>query len=95
MRPATSQSGPSKLRLALSRSACGTKDRHCSSRGRRENVNATYVGKLLPLAYLAPDLTEVILNGRQPPLLMVKHIRTIDIPLEWNAQRQVFARFNE
>jgi DNA invertase Pin-like site-specific DNA recombinase len=61
---------------------------------RHENVNATYVGKLLPLAYLAPDLTEAILDGRQPPLLMVKHIRTLDIPLEWNAQRQVFARFN-
>ena len=61
--------------------------------GRQENVNATYVGKLLSLAYLAPDLAEAILDGRQPPLLMVKHIRTLDIPLEWNAQRRLFARF--
>jgi hypothetical protein len=49
----------------------------------------------LSLAYLAPDLTEAILDGRQPPRLMVKHIRTNDIPLEWNAQRRLFARFNE
>ena len=63
--------------------------------GREENVNATYVSKLLSLAYLAPDLTEAILDGRQPPLLMVMHFRTNDIPLEWNAQRRLFARFNE
>jgi hypothetical protein len=46
---------------------------------RQENVNATYVGKLLTPANLAPDLAEAILDGRQPPLLMVKDIRTIDI----------------
>jgi site-specific DNA recombinase len=63
--------------------------------GRKDNVNATYVGKLLSLAYLAPDLTEAILDGRQPPRLLVKHIRAIDIPLEWDAQRRLFARFNE
>jgi DNA invertase Pin-like site-specific DNA recombinase len=63
--------------------------------GRQENVNATYISKLLSLAYLAPDLIEAILDGRQPPRLMVKHIRTIDFPLEWNAQRRLFARFNE
>ena len=51
--------------------------------------------RALSLAYLAPDLTEAILDGRQPPRLMVKHIRTNDIPLEWNAQRRLFARFNE
>jgi hypothetical protein len=54
-----------------------------------------YVSKLLSLAYLAPDLTEAILDGRQPPRLMVKHIRALDVPLEWNAQRRLFARFNE
>ena len=49
---------------------------------------------LLSLAFLAPDLTEAILEGRQPPLLMVKHIRTIEIPLEWNAQSRLCAKFN-
>jgi len=58
-------------------------------------VNATYVSKVLSLAYLAPDLTEAILDGRQPPRLVVKHIRALDVPLEWNAQRRLFARFNE
>jgi hypothetical protein len=63
--------------------------------GRQENVNATYLSKLLALAFLAPDLTEDILDGRQPPRLMVKHIRATDIPLEWDAQRRLFAQFNE
>jgi hypothetical protein len=61
---------------------------------RQEGVNATYVGKLLSLASLAPDLTKASLDGRQPPLLMVKRIRTIVIPVAWNAQRRLFAQFN-
>jgi hypothetical protein len=44
---------------------------------------------------LCSDLSEAILDVQQPPLVMVKHIQALDIPLEWNAQRQVFARFNE
>jgi site-specific DNA recombinase len=60
---------------------------------RAEHVNATYVAKLLPLAYLAPDLTEEILQANQPRFLMLKHIRSIDIPLDWRAQRALFARY--
>jgi site-specific DNA recombinase len=62
--------------------------------GRQENVNVTYVGKLLSLAFFAPDLTEAILDVRQPSLILVKDIRALDIPLEWNAQRRLFARFD-
>jgi len=60
---------------------------------RAEHVNATYVAKLLPLAYLAPDLTQEILQANQPRFLMLKHIRSIDIPLDWRAQRALFARY--
>jgi hypothetical protein len=60
---------------------------------RTEHVNASYLAKLLSLAYLAPDLTDEILNGTQPPHLMLKNIRELEIPLDWQAQRRLFARF--
>jgi site-specific DNA recombinase len=60
---------------------------------RTEHVNASYLAKLLSLAYIAPDLTDEILNGTQPRQLMLKHIRGLDIPLDWQAQRRLFARF--
>jgi len=60
---------------------------------RAESVNLTYVGQVLNLAFLAPDLTEAILNGHQPPLLMLKDLRAMDIPLDWNAQRKLFSQY--
>ena len=60
---------------------------------RTEHVNASYLAKLLSLAYLAPDLTDEILSGTQPRQLMLKHIRELDIPLDWQAQRRLFAQF--
>jgi hypothetical protein len=60
---------------------------------RTEHANASYLAKLLSLAYLAPDLTDEILSGTQPRQLMLKHISQLDIPLDWQAQRRLFARF--
>ena len=34
-----------------------------------EKINATYVGRVLRLTLLAPDIVEMILNGRQPAKL--------------------------
>jgi len=33
------------------------------------------------------------LQANQPRFLMLKHIRSIDIPLDWRAQRALFARY--
>lgn len=48
-----------------------------------------YVSRILPLAFLAPDLTEAILEGAQTP-----GVHLIDflskLPLEWVAQRESF-----
>jgi hypothetical protein len=54
-------------------------------------AGATYLSALLPLAFLAPDLTEAILDGRQPQWLTLAHARPQRIPLDWNAQRELFA----
>jgi len=47
-----------------------------------------HVTRLLKLAYLAPDITEAIIEGRQPVELALAHLYRIDIPLDWQAQRQ-------
>src|SRR5258708_36794484 len=39
---------------------------------RRERVSDRYVGKLLSLAFLAPEIVEAITSARQPPHLTAK-----------------------
>ena len=47
------------------------------------------VTKLLHLAYLAPDIIEAILDGRQPTELTAKRLqRLCPLPLDWSEQRQ-------
>jgi len=46
-----------------------------------------YVGRLLPLAFLAPDIVEAIVHGRQPVELTAETLtRQIDLPLSWAEQ---------
>jgi len=57
----------------------------------REKVSDSYVKKVMPLAFLAPDIVTAIIEGRQPPHLtnqmMIRHMQ---IPLDWQEQRRVF-----
>jgi hypothetical protein len=50
----------------------------------------THVAKLLPLAWLAPDLVELIVKGKQPAALTLHQLTAQPLPLDWNAQRAVF-----
>jgi DNA invertase Pin-like site-specific DNA recombinase len=55
-----------------------------------EGVHRSYIGRLLRLAYLAPDITEAIIDGRQPPGLNAAWLlRASRLPLDWGAQRRV------
>jgi hypothetical protein len=54
---------------------------------KKESVHRTYVGQILPLAYLAPDITEAILDGRQPEDLKVEHLLAA-LPTSWSDQRK-------
>jgi hypothetical protein len=46
------------------------------------------VSRILPLAYLAPDIAEAILAGRQPADLTVKRLRSLrELPAKWSVQR--------
>jgi len=53
-------------------------------------ISARYVGLLLRLASLAPQIVEVIADGRQPQDLTVEMLtrRTV-LPLNWDAQKRL------
>ena len=59
----------------------------------REGVSTMYAGKLLPLAFLAPDLVQVILTGRQPAGLTLSTLLATPLPLTWDDQRTRFRAF--
>lgn len=54
-------------------------------------LGESYVRKILPIGFLAPDLMERILDGRQPARLQIGHICDGKLPLDWAAQRALFA----
>jgi site-specific DNA recombinase len=49
-----------------------------------------YISRILPLAFLAPDITEAILDGRQDPNLSLEKC-VYKIPFEWAFQRTTLA----
>jgi hypothetical protein len=56
----------------------------------KEGKNKSYISRVINLAFLAPDITESIITGRQPADLSAeKLIRRIDLPLNWDQQRQL------
>jgi len=52
-------------------------------------VDERYVSRILSCAFLAPDIVEAILEGRQPPQLTVEKLR-FGAPLLWAEQREQF-----
>jgi site-specific DNA recombinase len=49
-----------------------------------------YISRIIPLAFLAPDITEAILDGKQHPNLSLE--KCVDeIPFEWALQRTALA----
>jgi hypothetical protein len=56
-----------------------------------EKINETYVGRVLRLTLLAPDIVEAILNGRQPARLQLDGLRR-RFPVDWSEQRAEFLR---
>ena len=54
----------------------------------REGLAVRYVGRLIRLAFLAPEIIESIVEGRQPTTLTAEALtRRIELPLSWSAQR--------
>jgi DNA invertase Pin-like site-specific DNA recombinase len=60
---------------------------------RREGLSLSHVSNTIELAFLAPDLKQAILEGRQPLGLTVTSLqRAVPLPLSWPAQRRRFTR---
>lgn len=55
----------------------------------RERIDPSYVGDVLRLTLLAPDIVEMILDGRQPPTLQFEALRK-SVPPLWEEQRRAY-----
>jgi site-specific DNA recombinase len=56
---------------------------------RSEKLNRSYFSRLLRIAYLAPDITTAILDGRQPAeLTATALVEMPDLPISWPEQRR-------
>jgi len=54
-----------------------------------DNTNPA-VSRHLTLTFLAPDIVEMILRGKEPSGLALERLMK-DMPVEWGEQRQQFA----
>ncbi len=55
-----------------------------------ENLSETEITRVLPLAFLAPDIVETILDGRQPVEMTATSLRRISsLPTDWAHQSRV------
>jgi DNA invertase Pin-like site-specific DNA recombinase len=53
-----------------------------------EGVTNRYVGRMLPLAFLAPDIISSVLTGTQPVQLTTEMLsKRADLPLDWEDQK--------
>jgi DNA invertase Pin-like site-specific DNA recombinase len=54
----------------------------------REGLAVRYVGRLMRLAFLAPEIVESIVEGRQPTTLTAEALtRRVELPLSWCSQK--------
>jgi site-specific DNA recombinase len=57
---------------------------------KQEGVSRSYFTRVVRLSYLAPDITQAILDGRQPHgLTAEKLLEKSRLPLAWHDQRTV------
>ena len=55
-----------------------------------ERVTKRYVGRLLPLAFLAPDIIASVLTGTQPVHVTTETLtKRVDLPFDWEEQRSL------
>jgi hypothetical protein len=54
-----------------------------------EKINHSYLGRVLRLTLLAPDIAEAIVNGRQPRSIQLDRFLR-PIPIDWEQQRREF-----
>ncbi len=62
----------------------------CHRLARQYRVDRDDVGKALKLAFLAPDIVQAIIEGRQPvDLTAARLMRLSNLPASWEDQRRL------
>jgi hypothetical protein len=56
-----------------------------------ERIDRGYLGRILHLTLLAPDIVEAILDGREPDHLAVPQLLD-PVPADWSEQRQALLK---
>ncbi len=55
-----------------------------------EGVTESYVGRLVPLGFLAPDIVESVLAGTQPVHVTTEMLtKRVDLPINWKEQESL------
>ena len=68
---------------------CDGRYQHTAEIARRFKLNDAHVRRLLRFGYLAPDIIEAIVEGRQPRSLTVRRL-LLGVPCIWADQRRAF-----
>jgi hypothetical protein len=58
---------------------------------KRDGISRRYIRRLIGIAFLSPELIEVILQGRQPVKLSATRLTELDLPLDWTEQHKLLA----
>lgn len=66
------------------RPATGSQDRRRPGLASSRRI----VRRLWPLVFLAPDIQQAILEGRQPPALTLDQLLRMRLPTDWAEQRR-------
>ena len=56
---------------------------------KRDGITRRYIRRLVCLAFLSPQLVEVILQGPQPIKLTTTRLTELDLPLDWTEQHRL------
>lgn len=74
---------------ALVLSVKASPDRTIEDLAKSEGLTPSYVRRLSRLTFLAPDIQQAIVDGRQPLAFNLERLMRIDLPLSWPRQREL------
>jgi site-specific DNA recombinase len=93
--PAATQADPALVRMLI-RARClrakllQSADASLAETAKAEGISRTYLTRMARLAFLSPEITTAILDGRQPVHLTAARLsRLTDLPLAWSEQRKI------
>jgi site-specific DNA recombinase len=93
--PEATQADPALLRIPLRARDLRDKlmqsgDASLTEMARAEGISRTYLTRMARLAFLSPEITTAILDGRRPIYLSAARLsRLTDLPLDWSEQCEV------